>query len=118
MKKKKAQLILHLWLSRSPLMILFLNKSLFFAYKNHLWGKDYISDADYSEEGRVFTGTLNFQGNFDPDNYHIDWNYKESDLLKPIEKLNIKISLECDKYLHIYVTDANQQRWENIGYGK
>jgi len=73
----------------------------------------YISDAKYSEEGRVFTGTLNFQGNFDPDNYHIDWTYKESDLLKPIEKLNIQISLECDKYLHIYVTDAKEQRWEN-----
>ena len=73
----------------------------------------YISNPEYSEEGRVFKGTLNFQGAFSPDNYNIDWTKKDSDLLKPIQKLNITISLECDKYLHIYVTDAAEQRWEH-----
>ena len=42
-----------------------------------------ISNAKYTEEGRVFIGTLNFEGSFSPDNYDIDWTYKESDLLKP-----------------------------------
>ena len=72
-----------------------------------------ISNAKYTEEGRVFIGTLNFEGSFSPDNYDIDWTYKESDLLKPIEKLSLTISLECDKYLHIYITDAAEQRWEH-----
>ena len=73
----------------------------------------YIKDPKYEEDGKIFTGTLNFQGVFDPDNYHYDWNNASSILLKPIEVLNIKISLECDKYLHIYITDANEQRWEH-----
>ena len=73
----------------------------------------YISNAEYSEEGKVFSGNLIFKGFFDPDNYHIDWNNKTSHLLKPIENLIIKISLECDKYLHIYVTDALEKRWEH-----
>ena len=74
----------------------------------------YLSDAQYSEDGRIFTGVLNFEGEFDPDNYAYDWTANNTkELLTPIEKLNLRISLECDKYLHFYVTDANKKRWEN-----
>ena len=73
----------------------------------------YLSDPVYSEEGRVFTANLNFQGVFSPDDYHYKWTNSSSHLLKPIEKLNIKISLECDQYLHFYVTDASEKRWEH-----
>ena len=73
----------------------------------------YISNSKYEEEGRIFTGTLNFKGEFNPNSYHYEWNNASSYLLKPIEKLNLKISLECDQYLHIYITDALEQRWEH-----
>ena len=64
----------------------------------------YLSDYEYSEDGHLFKGTLNFEGEFNPDNYHYDWTTnKTKELLKPIEKLNITISLECDQYLHIYM---------------
>ena len=73
----------------------------------------YISEQKYEQEGTVFTGTLNFKGEFNPSSYHYEWNNATSYLLKPIEKLSLKISLECEQYLHIYITDASQQRWEH-----
>ena len=73
----------------------------------------YLSNPVYSDDGSQFSGILDFKGDFNPKNYEYDWTYSNSDLLKPIEKLNIQISLECNQYLHIYITDASQQRWEN-----
>ena len=74
----------------------------------------YLTDPKYSEDGTKFSGVLYFQGEFNPDNYHYDWTANSTkELLNPIERLNIQISLECDKYLHIYVTDAINKRWEN-----
>ena len=74
----------------------------------------YLSDPEYSEDGRVFIGILNFKGEFNPDDYKFDWSTnKTKEILIPIEKLNIRISLECNEYLHIYVTDAMHARWEN-----
>ena len=73
----------------------------------------YISNPKYNEKGTEFTGSLDFKGDFSPDNYDIDWTDKTSNLLKPIQNLNIKISLECDKYLHIYITDSKEERWEH-----
>ena len=72
----------------------------------------YLTDYEYSEDGSVFNGTLEFQGNFDPDDYNYNWT-RTSDLLQPIYNLKISISLECDQYLHIYVKDASKERWEN-----
>ena len=74
----------------------------------------YLTDPKYSEDGTKFSGVLYFQGEFNPDNYHYDWTANNTkELLNPIERLNIQLSLECDKYLHIYVTDAINKRWEN-----
>ena len=74
----------------------------------------YLSYYEYSEDGISFKGTLNFKGEFNPDNYHYDWTTNRTkELLKPIEKLNITISIECNQYLHIYVIDAVNKRWEN-----
>ena len=74
----------------------------------------HLTDPKYSEDGTKFSGVLYFQGEFNPDNYHYDWTANNTkELLNPIERLNIQISLECDKYLHIYVTDAINKRWEN-----
>ena len=72
----------------------------------------YLSNPVYSNDGTLFSGILTFKGNFSQSDYHYDWT-KKSKLLTPIENLNIQISLECDKYLHIYITDALQKRWEN-----
>ena len=72
----------------------------------------YLSNPVYSEDGSKFSGILTFTGEFSPSNYHYDWT-RSSDLLKPIEKLNIQISLECNQYLHIYIKDALNERWEN-----
>ena len=72
----------------------------------------YLSNPVYSEDGSQFSGILTFKGEFMPQYYGYDWTYS-SDLLKPIENLNIQISLECDQYLHIYITDALEKRWEN-----
>ena len=73
----------------------------------------YLADYGYSEDGSVFNGILEFRGNFDPDDYNYNWTNRESELLQPIDYLNISISLECDQYLHIYVKDASKERWEN-----
>ena len=76
----------------------------------------YLTDPKYSEDGSLFSGILYFTGEFDPENYHYDWTTntsKTKEVLKPIERLNIQISLECDKYLHIYVADAINKRWES-----
>ena len=72
----------------------------------------YLSNGTYSDEGTIFNGTLKFKGDFSPSDYNYDWTRK-SDLLIPIKELKIIISLECSKYLHIYITDATQERWEN-----
>ena len=74
----------------------------------------YLTNYEYSENGSLFSGILNFKGEFDPEKYHYDWTTNNTkELLKPIEKLNISITLECDEYLHIYVIDALNKRWEN-----
>ena len=72
----------------------------------------YLSSSTFSNDGTLFNGTLSFKGEFSPSDYHYDWT-RSSDLLVPIEKLFIQISLECGQYLHFYVTDATQERWEN-----
>ena len=72
----------------------------------------YLTDFQYSEDGTIFNQTLIFKGEFDPSDYHYDWT-RPSDLLVPIKTLRIIISLECGKYLHIYITDDSQKRWEN-----
>ena len=93
--------------------IIFLLQIILFIYVS-CFSQYYLSNPEYSEDGSLFTGTLNFKGEFDPNNYHYDWTTNNTkELLSPIEKLNISISLECDKYLHIYITDAINKRWEN-----
>ena len=72
----------------------------------------YLSNPLYSDDKTLFSGILTFKGNFSASDYHYEWS-KSSDLLIPIKKLNIQISLECNKYLHIYVTDALEKRWEH-----
>ena len=72
----------------------------------------YLTDFGYSNDGTIFNQTLVYKGKFSPSDYHYDWT-RPSDLLVPIEKLRIIISLECGKFLHIYVTDDSQKRWEN-----
>ena len=73
----------------------------------------YLTNPEYSEDGSKFSGILYFKGEFSPENYHYDWTTNNTkEILKPIERLNIRISLECDKYLHIYITDAVNKRWE------
>lgn len=73
----------------------------------------YLTSYEYSDDGATFNGILTFIGNFNPKNYNYDWTNATSNLLTPIESLKIKISLECNNYLHIYVTDANDKRWED-----
>ena len=74
----------------------------------------YLTDPEYNEDGNLFSGILYFKGEFNPDDYHYDWTHNNTkELLYPIERLNIRISLECDKYLHIYVIDTLKKRWEN-----
>ena len=88
------------------LAILFISASCFNQY--------YLTDPEYSDDGRLFSGILYFKGEFNPDDYHYDWTTnKTKELVKPIEKLNIRISLECDQYLHIYIIDAINKRWES-----
>ena len=72
----------------------------------------YLSNPLYSDDKTLFSGILTFKGNFSASDYHYEWS-KSSDLLIPIKKLNIQISLECNKYLHIYVADALEKRWEH-----
>ena len=86
---------------------IFLNLLLLFSSKNQYYLTDYSFSSDYTK----FFGTLAFKGEFNPKDYHYPWNKPES--LKPIEKLKIEISVECSKYLHFYVTDANEERWEH-----
>ena len=74
----------------------------------------YLTNPEYSKNGSIFTGILIFKGEFNPENYHYDWTINNTkEVLNPIKNLNITISLECDKYLHIYITDANNKRWEH-----
>ena len=73
----------------------------------------YLTDPEYSIDGTKFSGILYFKGSFDPSNYNINWTSDNvQELLTPIEKLNIQISLECEEYLHIKVVDALNKRWE------
>jgi len=88
--------------------ILFISSSCYNQY--------YLTDPEYNEDGSLFSGILYFKGEFDPNNYHYDWTIdinKTKEILYPIERLNIRISLECDEYLHIYIIDALNKRWEN-----
>ena len=88
------------------LSLLFISVSNFSQY--------YLTDPEYSEDGRLFSGILYFKGEFNPEDYQIDWSTNNTkEILTPIERLNIRISLECDQYLHIYVVDAINKRWEN-----
>ena len=88
------------------LSLLFISVSNFSQY--------YLTDPEYSEDGRLFSGILYFKGEFNPEDYQIDWSTNNTkEILTPIERLNIRISLECDQYLHIYVIDAINKRWEN-----
>ena len=92
-------------------LILFFLLSLLISVSCH--SQYYLTDPEYSEEGRIFSGNLIFEGEFNPDDYHYDWTFNNTkERLNPIVKLKIQISLECDKYLHIYVTDAEKKRWE------
>ena len=72
----------------------------------------YLSNPVYSKDGTLFSGILSFKGKFSQTDYHYDWT-KTSELLEPIQQLNIQISLECSKYLHIYIKDALEKRWEH-----
>ena len=88
--------------------------SCFFIRIGNCFSQYYLTDPEYNEDGSLFSGILYFKGEFNPDNYHYDWTTnKTKELLTPIERLNIRISLECDKYLHIYIIDAINKRWEN-----
>ena len=80
----------------------------------YCYSQYYLTDPEYSEDGTSFSGILYFKGEFNPDDYHYDWTSNNTkEVLNPIERLNIRISLECDQYLHIYVIDAINKRWEN-----
>ena len=73
----------------------------------------YLTDPEYSQDGSIFSGILYYKGEFNPENYHYDWTFNNTKkTLIPIERLNILISLECDKYLHISIKDAINKRWE------
>ena len=88
---------------------------LFFILINYIYAVNqyYLSNPVYSEDGSRFSGILTFKGEFSPNEYNYNWT-RSSDLLKPIEILNIQISLECNQYLHFYITDSVEKRWENI----
>ena len=88
---------------------------LFFILINFIYSENqyYLSNPVYSDDGSKFSGILTFKGEFSPSQYNYDWT-RSSNLLKPIEILNIQISLECNQYLHFYVTDSVEERWENI----
>ena len=73
----------------------------------------YLSNPQYSEDGATFTATLTYSGTFNPSDYHYDWTKKDSNLLVPIQTLSLNITLECNQYLHIYITDSKNPRWEN-----
>ena len=74
----------------------------------------YLSEHEYTEDNTTFSGILNFQGEFNPDDYGYAWTANNTkELLNPINKLKITISLECEQILHIYIVDAEKKRWEN-----
>ena len=81
-------------------------------YSVYSYNQYYLTNPVYSEDGSSFSGILYFKGEFDPDKYHYDWTNSSSELLNPIERLNIQISLECDEALHIRIVDALNKRWE------
>ena len=70
----------------------------------------YLSNPVYSDDGSQFSAILYFKGDFNPNYYNYDWTNRSSNLIKPIEKLNIQISLECNQYLHIYITDSLEKK--------
>ena len=72
----------------------------------------YLKEGAYKDDGRAYEGSLEFIGDFNPGDYHYDWTNQSSHLLTPIRELKFEITLECDKYLHFYVTDKNKARWE------
>ena len=74
----------------------------------------YLKEGVYKDNYRTFIGTLEFIGDFNAGDYHYEWNNVTTSLLTPIKELKLEISLECDKYLHFYVTDKNEERWEPI----
>ena len=74
----------------------------------------YLKEGGYIEDGRAYSGVLEFVGEFNADDYHYDWNNKTTYLLDPIKELKLEITLECDTYLHFYITDKNKGRWEPV----
>ena len=74
----------------------------------------YLKEGAYKDDGRAYEGSLEFIGDFNPGDYHYDWTNQSSHLLTPIRELKFEITLECDKYLHFYVTDKNNERWEPL----
>ena len=74
----------------------------------------FLREGEYKDDGRKYEGILEFQGDFNANDYHYDWTNRTSHLLKPIRELKLEITLECDKYLHFYVTDKNEARWEPL----
>ena len=93
---------------KSFFFFIFLYLIIFITSKNQY----YLTNPVYSNDGTLFSGILIFKGDFNPSEYHYDWT-KKTDLLFPIKTLNIQISLECNKYLHIYINDALEKRWEH-----
>ncbi len=93
-------------------ILIFISLILFFSVSCH--NQYYLKEGSYKDDGRAYGGILEFVGDFNADDYHYDWTNKTSHHLKPIKELKLEISLECDKYLHFYVTDQNKARWEPI----
>ena len=93
---------------KSFCFFIFFSLIIFITSKNQY----YLTNPVYSNDGTLFSGILMFKGDFNQSEYHYDWT-KKTDSLIPIKTLNIQISLECSKYLHIYINDALEKRWEN-----
>ena len=94
------------------LIIFLLSLILFISVSCH--NQYYLKEGAYKDDGRAYEGVLEFIGDFNPGDYHYDWTNQSSHLLTPIRELKFEITLECDKYLHFYVTDKNKARWEPL----
>ena len=93
-------------------ILIFLSFILFISVSCH--NQYYLKEGAYKDDGRAYEGALEFIGDFNPGDYHYDWTNQSSHLLTPIRELKFEITLECDKYLHFYVTDKNNERWEPL----
>ena len=93
-------------------ILIFISLILFLSVSCH--SQYYLKEGGYIEDGRAYSGVLEFVGEFNADDYHYDWNNKTTYLLDPIKELKLEITLECDTYLHFYITDKNKGRWEPV----